>query len=115
MFYSVTKPTDKLILTVDHFIIPSSKFETAKFRIRQFDSYAANTNSTLGDFSLLHFEFKIVRRVSYYLIRVYAPSFLITIASFVGFWIPILGWPARVSANRTFIRLKERSLIFNPT
>ncbi|CAG2120765.1 unnamed protein product, partial [Medioppia subpectinata] len=35
--------------------------------------------------------------VSYYVIRVYGPTFLTTISSFVGFWIPVLAWPARVA------------------
>lgn len=35
--------------------------------------------------------------LSYYIIRIYGPSFLLVITAFVGFWIPPCGYPARVA------------------
>ncbi|RWS26399.1 glutamate-gated chloride channel-like protein [Leptotrombidium deliense] len=43
----------------------------------------------------------LFRRLSYYIIRIYAPSFLLVITAFVGFWIPVCGYPARVAVTVT--------------
>ncbi|KAI1278703.1 Glycine receptor subunit beta [Halotydeus destructor] len=39
--------------------------------------------------------FQLHRQVGHYVIRVYAPSFLIVITAFVGFWMPTQAYPAR--------------------
>lgn len=48
-------------------------------------------------YSCISSQLKLFRNVSYYLIRIYGPSFLLVITSFVGFWIPPCGYPARVA------------------
>ncbi|RWS17344.1 Glycine receptor subunit alphaZ1-like protein, partial [Dinothrombium tinctorium] len=48
-------------------------------------------------FSCVRGVIRFYRRFSYYFLRIYAPSFLVVIISFAGFWIPVLGWPARVA------------------
>ncbi|RWS20419.1 glutamate-gated chloride channel-like protein, partial [Leptotrombidium deliense] len=50
-----------------------------------------------GPFSCISGGLKFYRRFSYYFLRYYAPSFLTVIIAFCGFWIPVLGWPARVA------------------
>ena len=40
---------------------------------------------------------KLVRRLSYYIIRYYLLTFLTTAISCVQFWIPVNAWPARVT------------------
>lgn len=37
------------------------------------------------------------RRWEYYAIRIYGPSLLLVVTAFIGFWIPVLGYPARVT------------------
>ena len=39
---------------------------------------------------------RMFRKLGYYVLTIYAPSFLLVVTCFVGFWIPIMGWPARV-------------------
>lgn len=39
---------------------------------------------------------KMVRRAEFYVIRYYLPTFLLVLINFVGFWIPVNAWPARV-------------------
>lgn len=48
-------------------------------------------------YSCISSQLKLFRNVSYYIIRIYGPSFLLVITSFVGFWIPPCGYPARVA------------------
>ena len=38
-------------------------------------------------------------RLSYYVIRYYALTFLTVVISFVGLWLPLNAWPARVSKH----------------
>ncbi|CAG2176024.1 unnamed protein product, partial [Oppiella nova] len=82
-----------------------------KFRIRSTFTGTCDRSSYLGDFSCMSATIKLVRRVSYYVIRVYAPTFLSVIVTFVGFWIPILGWPARVRELVTILVTPLLSLI----
>lgn len=48
------------------------------------------------EFPCLRVRLELFRRISYYILRIYGPSFLLTLTSFVGFWIPAVGYPARV-------------------
>lgn len=50
-----------------------------------------------NEFSCLKGRIQLSRRLSYYAIRFYGPSFLIVITSFMGFWMPVLAWPARIA------------------
>ena len=49
------------------------------------------------DYSCISAHMKLFRNVSYYVTRIYAPSFLLVLVAFVGFWIPPCGYPARVA------------------
>lgn len=40
---------------------------------------------------------RMVRRVNYYVIRYYLPTFLIVILSYTCFWMPTNAWPARAT------------------
>lgn len=44
---------------------------------------------------------KMSRKFSFYMTRFYAPTILIVAATFIGFWLPITAWPARVSVVLT--------------
>ncbi|KAI1298773.1 Glutamate-gated chloride channel alpha [Halotydeus destructor] len=78
------------------------KFELKPQRFPKFYLYSHySENCThLDDYldrSCIRGSIKLFRKLGHYVIRVYAPSFLMTITCFLGFWIPILGWPARVA------------------
>ncbi len=92
--FLVTNSKDRLHLSWDKFEAIDNGYP--KFLLKS--SYEGNCikKTVLGEFTCLSGTIKLVRRVSYYVIRVYAPTFLSVIAAFIGFWIPILGWPARV-------------------
>ena len=91
----VTRNNKSIELEWDYFKSPPLD-DNPKFRIRQTYIGVTERDNYLGHFKCLSARMKLVRRVSYYMIRVYAPTFLTTISSFVGFWIPVLAWPARV-------------------
>lgn len=79
--------------------------ENSRFRISFFYSYGCQSWQTpTPDNSCLVGTIKLVRRLAFYIIRQYCLSFLCVITSFGGFWIPVLGWPARVS-----VRFGQRS------
>lgn len=46
-------------------------------------------------YSCISAKLELFRKFSYYLIRIYSPSFLVVVTSFVGFWIPPQGYSAR--------------------
>ncbi|XP_054166062.1 glycine receptor subunit alpha-2-like [Oppia nitens] len=71
--------------------------DNPKFRLRETNIGQCEWSNHLGHFGCLTVKMKLVRRVSYYMIRIYGPTFLTTISSFVGFWIPVMAWPARVA------------------
>ena len=50
-----------------------------------------------NSYSCVRARLTMFRNVSYYLIRHYGPTLLLVITSFVGFWIPPAGYPARVA------------------
>ena len=55
-------------------------------------------NSRGHEFSCLRASFALRRRLGYYAIKIYGPSILIVMITFIGFWMPIQGLPARVSS-----------------
>ncbi|XP_054160474.1 glycine receptor subunit alpha-2-like [Oppia nitens] len=92
---SLTQTSSQLLMQWEDFVSGYSNYP--KFRIRSIYTDSCVRTSYVGNFSCMRGTLKLVRRVSYYVIRVYAPTFLSVIIAFVGFWIPILGWPARVT------------------
>ncbi|RWS09755.1 Glycine receptor subunit alphaZ1-like protein [Dinothrombium tinctorium] len=70
--------------------------EFSKF---EFPSYSSGRCLSIRgpDFSCLRGRIQFFRRLSYYVIRIYAPSFLLVITAFCGFWVPVLGYPARIA------------------
>lgn len=57
------------------------------------------TNSLIASNSCLSGTIKLVRRLGYYVIRYYTLSFLSVIVTFVGFFMPVNAWPARVCSQ----------------
>ncbi|XP_015786003.1 glycine receptor subunit alphaZ1 isoform X2 [Tetranychus urticae] len=71
------------------------KFEITDYFIEKCSFYRG------PDFPCIRVQLELFRRISYYAIRIYGPSCLLTLTSFVGFWIPALGYPARVAISVT--------------
>lgn len=64
-----------------------------------------------GNFSMLQLTFYIRRKKFYYVVSIYIPTILITILSWVSFWIPRNSPPARVGLGITTV-LALTTLIF---
>ena len=67
--------------------------------------------SVPGTFSMLKLTFHIRRKKFYYVVSIYIPTILITILSWVSFWIPRSSPPARVALGITTV-LALTTLIF---
>lgn len=67
--------------------------------------------TVLGSFTILELSFLIRRKKFYYVVQTYIPTMLITILSWVTFWIPRGSPPARVALGITTV-LALTTLIF---
>jgi hypothetical protein len=73
-----------------------------KFRIYDFETLDTCPGVyTENDRSCVRASLKMSRKFSFYMTRFYAPTILIVSATFIGFWLPISSWPARVSVVLT--------------
>ena len=79
---TVTQTASQMQIFWEEFV--SSVKENSKFRIRNLYQGTCFRTSYLGDFSCQTGTLKLVRRVSYYVIRAYAPTFLQVVVSFVS-------------------------------
>lgn len=94
-YLSVAHNTKNVILQWDSFdLLPTDYCPRFSIQNRSYSQWVEETPT--GNFSCLRAGIRLFRRLSYYAIRIYAPSLLVTITSFVGFWIPVAAWPARV-------------------
>ena len=50
-----------------------------------------------SSYSCVAAKLELFRKLSYYLIRIYSPSFLLVATSFAGFWVPPMGHSARTA------------------
>ncbi|KAJ7392687.1 hypothetical protein OS493_010338 [Desmophyllum pertusum] len=78
------------------------------------DGYSVNeitASYVTGTFSMLKLTFYIRRKKFYYVVSIYIPTILITILSWVSFWIPRNSPPARVGLGITTV-LALTTLIF---
>lgn len=66
-------------------------------------NYDDNTTGHWDQFSCAYGGLRLVRRVNYYVIRFYLPTYLMMISSFVNFWLPTNSWPARVVLTATVL------------
>lgn len=92
----VAHNTQNVILRWESFDLLPSNY-CPRFFIRNHTYVQWIEQTSTGNFSCLRAGIRLFRRLSYYVLRIYAPSLLVTITSFVGFWIPVIAWPARVS------------------
>lgn len=67
------------------------------FKIRSWFTARCEKKDQLLTNSCLSGTIKIVRRLSYYLIRYYFLTFLTVAITWIAFWIPLNAWPARAN------------------
>lgn len=72
---------------------PSSRYQVENLR----DNHCENGRGQ--EFSCLKASFTLRRRMTFYVIRIYGPSILVVMMTFIGFWMPIQWLPARVSLS----------------
>ncbi|XP_054161868.1 glycine receptor subunit alpha-2-like [Oppia nitens] len=78
---SLTQTTSQLVMQWEDFASDYSNYP--KFWIRSTNTDSCVRTLYFGNFSCMRGTLKLVRRVSYYVIRVYAPTFLSVIIAFV--------------------------------
>jgi hypothetical protein len=113
---SLASDPSELILQWDQFSID----ETIYFPKFTIDSYSMPPNCTspnihkIGIQSCIRGIVNLSRKVSYYITRIYAPSFLITCTNIFGYWIPSSTANVRVALNLTpFLSLVTMHNIMN--
>ena len=72
------------------------KVDFPKFSIEQLTSSECVAPNRPG-YHCVKASIHLKRRWEYYAIRIYGPSLLLVVTAFIGFWIPVLGYPARVA------------------
>jgi hypothetical protein len=93
----VTTGRDRAFLSFEDFSLDSREEGFPNFYVVKKVSGAECMSIRGSGYSCISSQLKLFRNVSYYIIRIYGPSFLLVITSFVGFWIPPCGYPARVA------------------
>lgn len=67
-----------------------------KFSVESIDS--SHCDTTLDEaFECVKASVHLKRRWEYYFIRIYGPSFLLVVTTFIGFYLPVFAYPARVA------------------
>ena len=93
----MTTSRDKAFLSFEDFALDSREEGFPNFYVVKKVSGAECTSIRGSGYSCISSHLRLFRNVSYYIIRIYGPSFLLVITSFAGFWIPPCGYPARVA------------------
>ncbi|CAH3143133.1 unnamed protein product [Porites evermanni] len=83
----------------------------SQFAVDDFTVQEISASYVTGTFSMLKLTFHIRRKKFYYVVSIYIPTILITILSWVSFWIPRSSPPARVALGITTV-LALTTLIF---
>lgn len=98
---SVSYSKKNMILTWQNFTMDPGMY-FPKFRIYDYETLESCPGIyTDKDRSCVRASLKMSRKFSFYMTRFYAPTILIVCATFIGFWLPISSWPARVSVVLT--------------
>lgn len=98
--FLVSNQKRDVILEWEHFKL-DQKIDFPKFHIEKIQAGECDDHHRPG-YYCLKASIHLRRRWEYYAIRIYGPSILLVITSFIGFWIPVMGYPARVGSNSSF-------------
>jgi glycine receptor alpha-2/glycine receptor alpha-3 len=96
-FTLLRNPRDRVFLRFEN--THSSRIDFSNYYIIQ--SMAKGLEECISirgpSYSCVAAKLELFRKFSYYLIRIYSPSFLLVVTSFVGFWVPPMGHSARTA------------------
>ncbi|CAG2106587.1 unnamed protein product, partial [Medioppia subpectinata] len=87
-------PTQYFVITNTTTVFMASR---TQYNVTDFSSEGLIKKYAIGNFSMLRGRIVLTRQLGLYILKNYIPSALIVIMSFVGFWIPISAYPARVA------------------
>lgn len=97
----MTTPKEKAELVLENFRLTSIHESFPNHFLIEKPSNPNCTSIRGNDYSCVATQVKFFRNLSYYVTRIYGPSFLLVITSFIAFWIPPAGYPARVMITVT--------------
>ncbi|XP_031559202.1 gamma-aminobutyric acid receptor subunit beta-1-like [Actinia tenebrosa] len=108
--------TDELFLfwvspTYKDSIVIADEVTLSQFALDEYSATKILASYPTGSFTILKVTFLIRRKKFYYVVQTYIPTMLITILSWVTFWIPRNSPPARVALGITTV-LALTTLIF---
>ena len=72
------------------------RLDFPKYSVERTESGLCHYPRTEGHFCV-RASIHLKRRWDYYFIRIYGPSFLLVVTTFIGFWLPVFAYPARVA------------------
>ncbi|XP_054157579.1 glycine receptor subunit alpha-1-like [Oppia nitens] len=93
---SLSHNTQTVTLSWKEFYITNS-LHLPQFWLSEYSHETCMKKYAIGNFSCLRATIKLKRQLGLYIVKKYIPSTLIVVMSFVGFWIPVTAYPARVA------------------
>ncbi|KAJ3599234.1 hypothetical protein NHX12_033197 [Muraenolepis orangiensis] len=81
----------------DHAVTGVTRIELPQFSIVNYKLVSRNVVFSTGAYPRLSLSFKLKRNIGYFILQTYMPSILITILSWVSFWINYDASAARVA------------------
>eukprot|EP00058_Branchiostoma_floridae_P017940 XP_002603429.1 hypothetical protein BRAFLDRAFT_222514 [Branchiostoma floridae] len=97
--------TDKDLLLIwdENPVVLSGDIELPEYILRGKRYTTCDNDRDIGTFTCLEAQFKLVRRLGFYLLSSYIPSIMITVLSWLTFWISPEIAPARVALGITTV------------
>uniref|UniRef100_A0A4W5QSN0 Neurotransmitter-gated ion-channel transmembrane domain-containing protein n=1 Tax=Hucho hucho TaxID=62062 RepID=A0A4W5QSN0_9TELE len=83
------------------------RIELPQFSIVDYKLVSKNVVFSTGSYPRLSLSFKLKRNIGYFILQTYMPSILITILSWVSFWINYDASAARVALGKTVHRFDQ--------
>ena len=105
--YTVIYNQTQLRLVWNRFEASTAEYPRFKIRFWYTSTECELWENPIPENSCITGTLKLVRRLSYYIIRYYLTTFLTVCISYVHLWVPINAWTARVSENRKRERERE--------
>ncbi|RWS04058.1 Glycine receptor subunit alphaZ1-like protein, partial [Dinothrombium tinctorium] len=93
---SLSNTNDTVILKLKSFDLTKNLMLTTFKRPRE-SSEDCTRSYDVGTYSCIRCSLVMKRRLPLYMLKIYIPSFIIVTISFVGFWVPMTAYPARVA------------------
>ncbi|XP_074595324.1 glycine receptor subunit alpha-3-like isoform X2 [Brevipalpus obovatus] len=97
---SLTNTNDTVVLKWRDFRMTSNLYLT-RYKVGKTSTEDCTKTYELGSFSCLRGSFELERLSGHHILKLYIPSVLIVLVTFIGFYIPVTAYPARVGLNVT--------------